>query len=343
MRRLKARVGDWVEIRTVAEILATLDERGECARMPFMPEMLRYAGQRFQVSAVAHKTCDTVNKTGGRKVEDAVHVADLRCSGAAHGNCQAECLLFWKTAWLRPVASPAVGAAGGSQTTGADMDTPPVLRKNSASRRDDGVEVYRCQATTLPEWSRPLPWWWPGQYWIDVRTGNVSWWHAVSTLLLAGIHKLRRLPVAYRFNCWLYRQAHLVLRGRPEPHPDPQIPRNGPTPVGELGLKVGELVEVRSLQDINATINQTHRNRGLFIGADDTRYCGHRARVTSRVTQIINEKTGEMMHFKNPCIVLENVNCLGEYSDGRLLCPRRIRTYWREVWLKRLSEGPRRP
>src|SRR5262245_10289269 len=70
--------------------------------MPFMPEMLRYAGQRIRVAKSAHKTCDTVNQTGGRRMRNAVHLDGLRCDGSAHGGCQAKCLFFWKEQWLRP-------------------------------------------------------------------------------------------------------------------------------------------------------------------------------------------------------------------------------------------------
>ena len=49
------------------------------------------------------------------------------------------------------------------------------------------------------------------------------------------------------------------------------------------------------------------------------------------------EKTGQMLHFKNPCIVLEQVYCGGEMSKYRLFCPRAIYPYWREIWLERTS------
>ena len=55
---LAAARGDWVEVRPAAEILATLDPAGDL-EAPFMPEMLRFAGRRFRVESVAHKTCDT--------------------------------------------------------------------------------------------------------------------------------------------------------------------------------------------------------------------------------------------------------------------------------------------
>ena len=80
--------GEWVEVRSREEILATLDEQGEFANLPFMPEMLEFCGRRFQVSKRAHKTCDTVNVTGGRRLANGIHL-DLRCDGQAYGGCQA--------------------------------------------------------------------------------------------------------------------------------------------------------------------------------------------------------------------------------------------------------------
>ena len=42
-------VGDLVEVRSAEEIVATLDERGELENLPFMPEMLKFCGQRLSV------------------------------------------------------------------------------------------------------------------------------------------------------------------------------------------------------------------------------------------------------------------------------------------------------
>ena len=75
--------GDWVEVRSKEQILSTLDQNGRLEGLPFMPQMLRYCGQRFQVYKRAHKTCDTI--TGnyvGRRLSSSVHLeSSLRWSG----------------------------------------------------------------------------------------------------------------------------------------------------------------------------------------------------------------------------------------------------------------------
>src|SRR5262245_27755825 len=104
MKRLrKLKVGDWVEVRSKEEILGSLDKTGRLEGLPFMPQMFQYCGKRFQVLKRAHKTCDTVNGTGGRRLSSAVHL-DLRCDGRSYGGCQVACLIFWKERWLKPVA-----------------------------------------------------------------------------------------------------------------------------------------------------------------------------------------------------------------------------------------------
>src|SRR5215831_10152808 len=96
------RAGDWVEVRSKDEILATLDKNGRLDEMPFMPQMFEYCGKRFKVFKRAHKTCDTINPIAGRRINRAVHL-EIRCDGKAYGGCQAACLIFWKEAWLKPV------------------------------------------------------------------------------------------------------------------------------------------------------------------------------------------------------------------------------------------------
>src|SRR4051812_46349008 len=114
MSKLKA--GEWVEIRSKEEILRTLDSNGQLDGMPFMPGMFQHCGKRVRVFKRAHKSCDTVNRPVGLKLRNAVHLEQLRCAGAEYGGCQAGCLLFWNTAWLKRL--PAQEDESASASTG---------------------------------------------------------------------------------------------------------------------------------------------------------------------------------------------------------------------------------
>jgi hypothetical protein len=167
---MKFRAGDWIVVKSQDDILSSLDRSGELGALPLMAEMLQYCGQRLQVSAVAHKTCDTMNKSGGRRVENAVHLKGIRCNGSAHGGCQAGCLIFWKMDWLK------------ASTGSADRERESPLRSSitvedlraAGVRNEGGEPVYSCQATRLFAATSPLPWWDLRQYAKDFWSGNVS-------------------------------------------------------------------------------------------------------------------------------------------------------------------------
>src|SRR5258708_4096534 len=142
---LGLRVGELVEVRSEEEILATLDENGELDSLPFMPEMLKFCGQRLTVHKVAHKLCDTISSTGMRKMEHAVHLTGARCDGSAHGGCQTACSMYWKESWVKRV-----GAADPAPTTGTAPRLLPLLEVHSRKEPGpDGGERYSCQATEL--------------------------------------------------------------------------------------------------------------------------------------------------------------------------------------------------
>ena len=168
--------GDWVEVRSKEEILRTLDQDGRLEGLPFMPQMFKYCGQRFQVYKRAHKTCDTVSgHYVGWRLSRAVHL-DLRCDGKAYGGCQAACLIFWKEAWLKPVDGednkvPAI-ANPRPATAHAGCTEADVWRVTK--RGLPGAHTYSCQATELLNFAAPLKWWDARQYVETYRSGNAT-------------------------------------------------------------------------------------------------------------------------------------------------------------------------
>jgi hypothetical protein len=142
------RGGDLVRVRSAEEIIGTLDEGQTLDGLPFMPEMLKYCGQCFRVYKSAHKTCDTVSKTGIRGMKQAVHLDGLRCDGSDHGGCQAACLLFWKEAWLERVTDDQGGAPPQeSAVLARARRTLLPSTRAVAVHPSDAQERFRCQAT----------------------------------------------------------------------------------------------------------------------------------------------------------------------------------------------------
>jgi hypothetical protein len=317
-RRRPLRKGELVRIRSREEILATLEADGSLGGLPFMPEMLQYAGQEIRVHARADKTCDTVTMTGtSRQMDNTVHLAGLRCDGSAHGGCQAGCLLFWREEWLARPGEPAPP----SEPALISEDT---LQKATHSVDEQGDTVYRCQATELPHASRHLSGFDPRQYVKDLRYGNVGPATMVRGLAVTAFNKMqslsRRLPRWLRFRDG----AH---------YPFYQGTGDG-TRTPTVDLAPGDLVAIRDKGEIMATLSPANTNRGMWFDLEMLPYCGRQARVERQVERIINEATGKMIKLSD-CVVLEDVVCSGRY---RRFCQRSVTPYWRSAWLRRVDD-----
>lgn len=341
------RVGDLVEVRSKEEILTTLDQRGCTDRLPFMPEMLQYCGRRFRVSAVAHKTCDMIGELGtSRRLQATVHLAGLRCDGLAHDGCQAECNLFWKDNWLKPaddkVSSLARPRPGNNMAEPSGCTEAQLLANTRQPSGTEGDEPrYLCQATRMYDATEPLAWWDARQYVFDVVTGNHSVLRVLRVLYLASLRRLlEHLPFGYRLFKRFNDRMHRWLTGRPTPSLRPQVQDGAQTPTGRHYFKPGDYVRIKMQTDIEQTLNQKNRNRGLMFDCEEMApYCGRVVKVRKSVTNIIEEHTGKMLCMKEPCIMLEGVACNAEYARCRLNCPRAIPSYWREIWLDRVEDG----
>ena len=93
--------GDWVEVRPASEIVQTLDTDDALQGLPFMPEMLPFAGRRFKVVQRAERTCVHPPHVPFPKLADSVVLDGLRCDGSLHGGCELGCMFFWKESWFR--------------------------------------------------------------------------------------------------------------------------------------------------------------------------------------------------------------------------------------------------
>lgn len=335
--KLGLRAGDEVIVRSKEEILATLDEHACLEGLPFQPEMLAFCGRRMRVAKVAHKTCDNIRKTGGRRMRNAVHLEGGRCDGSAHGGCQADCVFFWKEAWLRRDEDAALNPATVGHCTNAIVSAAASV----PGSEDETGPIWVCQTTRLFEATTFLPWWDARQYVRDVTSGNHSASHIARILIFAVYGKVVEIGIGYRFLVWLFNRFQRLRGGKPFPVGEGTIPEGQRTPSEQLDLQPGEWVEVRPQEEILATISRrTGMNRGMRYDMEMSKYCGEQYRVQMRVDRLINEVSGRMMVMKNPCIQLEGVYCRAECTPKRLGCPRASNTYWREIWLRRV-DGPR--
>ena len=318
---LGLRAGDWVEVRSFDEIRATLDRDGRLDALPFMPEMLPYCGRRFQVVKTAHKTCDTIEHYKSRYMQDAVFLTGLRCDGSAHGGCQAACLIYWKEAWLKRVNGPSVAQADPERLDPirAASSEETLAHATRVDSGNGGEPIYRCQATEMLRATTPLAWWKPGQYARDLSSGNFKWTELIWAVAIQILRIAQRLIGAAQYP-YLKGLAGKDVR------------------VETLNLQPGELVQVRSKEEIMATLNGRLKNRGLYFDDGMALLCGRTFRVLQRVERIIDEKNGKMIRMRHDCVLLEGAVCSGLMSGSRLGCSKAAFLFWREIWLRRLPK-----
>jgi hypothetical protein len=339
--------GDWVEVRSREEILRTLDKNGRLENMPFMPEMFAYCGKRIRVYKRAHKACDTINPISSRRLPNSVLLGNLRCNGAAHGGCQAQCAIFWKEAWLKPLAND--GTSGGmaetatknEAATNAGCTEADVWKAAKAEGQPSDQARYRCQATDFPLYTTRLRLRHVDQYLEDYRSGNVT----LKEMFQTGCYFLFKFIGRPKWEAdggtyaKLYDWFQHLRGGLPYPRRRGKLQAGEEQPLVTLNLQPGEYVRVKSYEEILATINSDNKNRGLYFDAEMVPYCGGVFRVRSRVERFLDEKTGLMLTMKTPAVILEGGWCRSYYSERRAFCPRAIYAWWREAWLERVPGG----
>ncbi|MGY1631567.1 hypothetical protein ACI784_07660 [Geodermatophilus sp. SYSU D01186] len=320
------RPGDVVEVRSEAEILATLAPDATIDGLPLMPEMLRHCGSRFTVQSRADTTCFYGSLL---HMESAVHLTGIRCDGSAHGGCQAGCLVFWKEEWLRPV-EPAAGTAAPGPTVALAQPVPregcsheDVVRAVHPPQSPGGEESWSCQATQVRAATTRIKHWDLRHYVRDIRTGNIRARDAFRWILPSLVNTYQSLSRTH-LPRWLRLGGGVSV-----PPIQGKLTR---TPSVDLGLDAGDRVRVKSRRQIRRTVNRDGRNRGLAFDVEMTPYCGKSMRVQRVVHRIIDDWTGRMLELPGRCLVLEGGVCQGLYHG---LCQRQIEPYWHEVWLER--------
>jgi hypothetical protein len=296
------RRGDLVVVCRFDEIQLTLDAEGCTEGVPFMPEMLPYCGHAFRVARRMERTCVEGFETL-RSMHGTVILEGLRCNGSAHEGCQRQCVLLWKEAWLRPARE--------AESDACEPPAPALAHVDLPTRRG---ERFYCQSTALGAATQPLA---PGDlryYLRDLRLGEIRVSRLLHYLWLKGLGFLWRR---------LFRHEYCQAPHGTET-PDESTP---------LRLQPGELVEVRSRAEIQATLDRRGCHRGLTFEYEMLRYCGRRMRVLGPVQSIILETNGQRATLKDTVILADAV-CEGICARN---CPRANYFYWREAWLKRVG------
>jgi len=300
---LKLRPGDIVEVRSFEEIASTLGDDCTLEGLPFQPERRKYCGGIFRVLRPVKKLIIENANTGLRGIRSAVLLNGVNCDGQFHHDCTRYCFFLWKEAWLKRASQQ------------QHLTNPPVDFNNTALHLPHQVPqplVGHCQSMALFKATYPLPIWNLNQYFWDISDNTLTLPKRIILLSVSLARHVKNL-------------LEVRLPNRISSHLDK-------TPSVDFSLQPGDWVEIKSMDEITATLDGSGKNRGLGFTKEMKKFCGQRLSVLRPVDQIIIEGTGEMRRLSHT-VILGGANCDGQPHFG---CARNCYLMWRKIWLKKV-------
>lgn len=97
--------GDRVRVRSLDEIMLTLDAKGACGGCAFLEPMAQYCGKELRVAKRVDHFFDE-RHWRMLKCRSMVLLEGSHCDGSGHPDtrgCQRMCFFFWRTEWLERV------------------------------------------------------------------------------------------------------------------------------------------------------------------------------------------------------------------------------------------------
>ena len=293
------RPGTSVRIRSEQEIINTLDDSGCVDGILFMPEMRGYCGGVYIILKCVNRIL--IEGTGVRGLSDAFILEGIRCDGNGHGECQRLCHILWKACWL--------DFEGINIDPGIDKAGTPKLTKSYPGNPSN----CQGQASVLIKATHPVSVFNPEQYLQDQQSGTRSLSETCAMLMSMAIKRLFwRSHKIYR----------LLVRRQPKTSYLIQL------------LQPGDLVKVRSRQEIKELLDWERKTQGLLFAEAMWRYCGKQFRVIQVVNRIVVEQTGLLQKVRD-IYLLEGVTCDGKAFRG---CPRMCFWFWKGAWLKKVED-----
>ncbi len=99
-------------------------------------------------------------------------------------------------------------------------------------------------------------------------------------------------------------------------------------------LEAGDLVRVRSKEEILATLNPWRELKGCKFISEMAQYCGTMQRVLKPVERFLDERD-YMVKKVRGLVLLDGLLCQGTAAHGR--CDRACFFFWREEWLEKID------
>jgi hypothetical protein len=341
----KFRPNDVVIVKNEQEILDTLDQDGTTDGLSFMPEMRQFCGREFTVKNLVNRI--HISGVGVRGIKHTVLLHEARCDGEAHNGCGRACYVLFKDVWLKK--SPSAHTE--------KRNSEPLLPPREIP------EFWKCsgtpcqgQASPLLRATFPLSAWDLRQYTDDVRFGTYNLYEVVTLILFRLTRRWGAREGIWRFHTekksfrelfemfmyilrqnieWLIQRASAQKPGMTKGVAAPQAPAKLKLQNAMTEIQPGDLVVVKSKEEILLTLNAKDKGFGLRFYGCMWKHCGQQYRVLAPVLRLVDEMTEKEVPYISNTFLLEGVVCDGISYRG---CPRACYWMWRGGWLKKINE-----
>jgi hypothetical protein len=139
------------------------------------------------------------------------------------------------------------------------------------------------------------------------------------------IKRLLAKPWNYTVKNWLKRISARVTKPS-----NAQIAVKAPTAI----LAAGDLVRVRSKEEIAGTLDRWNELKGCAFLEDMWQYCGTEQAVLQPLERFLDERDYKVKKCKG-IVLLKDVQCIGTPVFGR--CDRKCYLFWRVEWLEKIN------
>lgn len=115
---------------------------------------------------------------------------------------------------------------------------------------------------------------------------------------------------------------------------NPTKPTASAEALAATNLQAGDVVRVRSLEEIRATLDNWGQLKGCGFMPEMEPHCGTTQRVLKRMERFVDERDLRVKRTKG-IVLLEGVFCEGTADFGS--CDRSCYLFWREEWLEKIE------
>ena len=101
-------------------------------------------------------------------------------------------------------------------------------------------------------------------------------------------------------------------------------------------FKEGDIVRIRSKEEILRTLDKNNRLKGCLFMDEMWQYCETEHKILKKVNNFYDEANYRMCKTRNT-VLLDGIHCSGHFERYNQSCDRYCLLFWKEEWLEKIK------